>query len=69
MYFPFADVEAIELHGFSDASEAAFGAVVYCKSQTPAGEVVVRWWPVNPSGSTEGSSRSRDWSSALLCCW
>ncbi|KAF8766452.1 hypothetical protein HNY73_019514 [Argiope bruennichi] len=45
---PFSDVEAIELHGFSDASEAAFGAVVYCKSQTPAGEVVVRWWPVNP---------------------
>ncbi|XP_055936879.1 uncharacterized protein LOC129966477 [Argiope bruennichi] len=39
---PFSDVEAIELHGFSDASEAAFGAVVYCKSQTPAGEVVVK---------------------------
>ncbi|XP_055928716.1 uncharacterized protein LOC129959847 [Argiope bruennichi] len=39
---PFSDVEAIELHGFSDSSEAAFGTVVYCKSQTPAGEVVVK---------------------------
>ncbi|KAF8785635.1 hypothetical protein HNY73_011150 [Argiope bruennichi] len=39
---PFSEVEAIELHGFSDSSEAAFGAVVYCKSRTPAGEVVVK---------------------------
>ncbi|GFT45970.1 hypothetical protein NPIL_412031 [Nephila pilipes] len=29
----------IELHYFCDASEAAFGAVVYCKSQTLARDV------------------------------
>ena len=32
----------IEMHGFSDASESCFGAVVYCKSNNSTGETVVR---------------------------
>ncbi|GFT44554.1 integrase catalytic domain-containing protein [Nephila pilipes] len=39
---PFPDVEVIELHSFYDASEAAFGAVVNCKSQTPARDVAIK---------------------------
>ncbi|GFV87242.1 integrase catalytic domain-containing protein [Trichonephila clavipes] len=33
--------EVIELHGFSDASQSAYGAVVYCKSVTSNGRVLV----------------------------
>ncbi|GFS80309.1 integrase catalytic domain-containing protein [Trichonephila clavipes] len=33
--------EVIELHGFSDASQSAYGAVVYCKSVTSDGRVLV----------------------------
>ncbi|KAF8772974.1 hypothetical protein HNY73_015679 [Argiope bruennichi] len=37
--------EAIEFIGFSRRFEAALEAVVYCKSQTPAGEVFQDGWP------------------------
>ncbi|GFX84338.1 integrase catalytic domain-containing protein [Trichonephila clavipes] len=33
--------EVIELHGFSDASQSAYGAVVYCKSITSDGKILV----------------------------
>ncbi|GFV42059.1 integrase catalytic domain-containing protein [Trichonephila clavipes] len=33
--------EVIELHGFSDASQSAYGAVVYCKSITSDGKMLV----------------------------
>ncbi|GFU29773.1 integrase catalytic domain-containing protein [Trichonephila clavipes] len=33
--------EVIELHGFSDAPQSAYGAVVYCKSVTSDGRVLV----------------------------
>ncbi|GFW69843.1 integrase catalytic domain-containing protein [Trichonephila clavipes] len=33
--------EVIELHGFSDASQSAYGAVAYCKSVTSDGRVLV----------------------------
>ncbi|GFS50019.1 integrase catalytic domain-containing protein [Trichonephila clavipes] len=33
--------EMIELHGFSDASQSAYGAVVYCKSITSDGRMLV----------------------------
>ncbi|GFX71884.1 DUF5641 domain-containing protein [Trichonephila clavipes] len=33
--------EVIELHGFSDASQSAYGAVVYCKYVTSDGRVLV----------------------------
>ncbi|GFW15395.1 integrase catalytic domain-containing protein [Trichonephila clavipes] len=33
--------EVIELHGFSDASQSAYGAVVYCKSITSDGRMLV----------------------------
>ncbi|GFW03323.1 hypothetical protein TNCV_464371 [Trichonephila clavipes] len=33
--------EMIELHGFADASQSAYGAVVYCKSVTSDGSVLV----------------------------
>ncbi|GFU61514.1 integrase_H2C2 domain-containing protein [Trichonephila clavipes] len=33
--------EVIELHGFSDASQSAYGAVVYCKSVTSDGKMLV----------------------------
>ncbi|GFX67692.1 integrase catalytic domain-containing protein [Trichonephila clavipes] len=35
--------EVIELHGFSDASQSAYGAVVYCKSVTSDGRVLVHF--------------------------
>ncbi|GFV17669.1 integrase catalytic domain-containing protein [Trichonephila clavipes] len=33
--------EVMELHGFSDASQSAYGAVVYCKSITSDGKMLV----------------------------
>ncbi|GFU59767.1 integrase_H2C2 domain-containing protein [Trichonephila clavipes] len=33
--------EVIELHGFSDASQSVYGAVVYCKSITSDGKMLV----------------------------
>ncbi|GFT73160.1 integrase_H2C2 domain-containing protein [Trichonephila clavipes] len=33
--------EVIELHGFSDASQSAYGAVVYCKSKTSDRKMLV----------------------------
>ncbi|GFU40235.1 integrase_H2C2 domain-containing protein [Trichonephila clavipes] len=33
--------EVIEMHGFSDASQSAYGAVVYCKSITSDGKMLV----------------------------
>ncbi|GFS31950.1 integrase catalytic domain-containing protein [Nephila pilipes] len=39
---PYPDVEMIQLHGFCDASEAAFGAVLNCKSQTSAGDLAIK---------------------------
>ncbi|GFU97326.1 integrase_H2C2 domain-containing protein [Trichonephila clavipes] len=34
-------VESLQLHGFSDASQSAYGAVVYCKSITSDGKILV----------------------------
>ncbi|GFT49961.1 hypothetical protein NPIL_659731 [Nephila pilipes] len=39
---PFPDVKVIELHRFCDASEVDFGAVAYCKSQTPDGDAAIK---------------------------
>ncbi|GBN43172.1 hypothetical protein AVEN_58849-1 [Araneus ventricosus] len=34
--------DLIEIHGFADASEAAYGAAVYCKSRSRSGEVSIK---------------------------
>lgn len=34
--------EVIELHGYSDASQVAYGAAVYCKSATAEGKILVK---------------------------
>ncbi|GBN75297.1 hypothetical protein AVEN_219110-1 [Araneus ventricosus] len=34
--------DLIEIHGFADASEAAYGAAVYCKSRSRSGEVFIK---------------------------
>ncbi|GFX02960.1 integrase catalytic domain-containing protein [Trichonephila clavipes] len=48
--------EVIELHGFSDASQSAYGAVLYCKSVTSDGRVLVHLIasksPVSPTKQT-----------------
>ncbi|GFU23954.1 hypothetical protein NPIL_256421 [Nephila pilipes] len=41
-FLPFPGVKVIELHGFCEAPEAALGAMVYCKSQTPARNVALK---------------------------
>ena len=31
----------IQLHGFSDTSEKAYGAIIYLRVETPSGDVIV----------------------------
>ncbi|GFW44811.1 hypothetical protein TNCV_4511251 [Trichonephila clavipes] len=60
--------EVIELHGFSDASQSAHGAVVYYKFVTSDGRVLVHLLPVNPELHLPSKQRFSDLSYVPLCC-
>ncbi|GFU88503.1 integrase catalytic domain-containing protein [Trichonephila clavipes] len=51
--------EVIELHGFSDASQSAYGAVVYCKSITSDRKMLVHLVPVNRVAPTKQTTIPR----------
>ncbi|GFX24747.1 hypothetical protein TNCV_3345271 [Trichonephila clavipes] len=59
--------EVIELHGFSDASQSAYGAVVYCKSITSERCLYILL-PVNPELRLPSKQRFSHLSYVPLCC-
>ncbi|GFU36785.1 hypothetical protein TNCV_365501 [Trichonephila clavipes] len=61
--------EVIELHGFSDASQSAYGAVVYCKSITSDGRMLVHLIASKSRvAPTKQKQRFPDLSYVPLCC-
>ncbi|GFU51778.1 integrase catalytic domain-containing protein [Trichonephila clavipes] len=61
--------EVIELHGFSDTSQSAYRAVVYCKSVTSGGRgCLYILLPVNPELRLPSKQRFPDLSCVPLCC-